>query len=191
MAPGGGYSMDSDLQRTEHARLVLPSRVEEAGKVRKLVGSLSRLDGFPEDDVCCIEIAVGEGVANAVRHGSPHGERDTIEVSYGHIEERYIEIVISDHGTGFDLENWLEQVKPLSLSDGERGLFLISTLMDEVTYTRSECGGELSMRKFCPRASPGDSPEDSDSVTLHTRRGRAYSGTGSPGVPVPKETRAA
>ena len=148
--------MDLEWDSWGCASVVVSSRVEEVGKVRKAIGNLVRLDGFTDDEVATLEIAVGEGLANAVRHGSPGGELDTVEVAYQHVESDsadYIEITISDHGSGFDLDHWLRTVKPLTLSEGERGLLLISALMDEVAYTPGERGGRLSFRKYSCRQS--------------------------------------
>jgi anti-sigma regulatory factor (Ser/Thr protein kinase) len=145
--------MNAERSPRERACIVVPSQVEEAVKVRKLIGTLLRLNGMTEEDSIGLEIAVGEGVANAVRHGSPHGADDNIEVTYEHVVNSHVEIAITDRGGGFDLESWLSHVKPLSLSDGERGLLLIAALTDSVTYTPTDQGGRLVLMKSYGRPS--------------------------------------
>ena len=128
--------------------MVVPSRVEEASKIRKIVGALSRLNGFDKDEVDGIEVAVGEAMANAVRHGSPKGAHDTVEVSFRHHDQKYLEVIVADHGPGFDLPSRLASIDPLTMDEGQRGLLLISALMDEVIYTSGARGGVLCMRKY-------------------------------------------
>jgi anti-sigma regulatory factor (Ser/Thr protein kinase) len=132
----------------EQCLMVVSSVVEEVVEVRRKIGALARLDGFSEDDVFALQVAVSEALANAVCHGSPLGARDTVEICYRRPAPKWVEIVVSDHGAGFDLPTWLKKEDPLKLSDGERGLYLIAALMDEVSYTQVHGGGKLRIRKY-------------------------------------------
>ena len=150
---GRSRRMGTTKNPREKARVRVPSRAEDVGMVRKFIRALSGVDGFAEDDMLSIEVAVGEALANAVRHGSPRGEDDTVEVTYT-VDAGAIEVSVHDHGKGFDLQQHLLHVDPQSLCEGERGLFLIAALMDEVAYTRTPSGGCLSIRKSLPGAAP-------------------------------------
>jgi hypothetical protein len=86
------------------------------------------------------------------------------------VDESYIQVTIGDRGQGFDLEQWLSQVNPLSLSEGERGIFLIAALMDEVDYRRTDRGGHLTMRKHCPSSPHADREADRHGVPERMHR---------------------
>jgi len=140
----------------ERADVIISSRTDEVVKVRKSIGAFSRRIGFSDDAVSEIEVAVGEALANAVCHGSPEGEDDTVEISYRQVPDRYLEIVVRDHGEGFDLQERVKHARPLSLTEGDRGIVLICALMDEVSYYHTVAGGHLHMKKHVRRADDPD-----------------------------------
>jgi len=48
-----------------------------------------------------IRVAVGEALANAIKHGSPKGEGDNVDVVVTAYPDR-IKVAVTDRGTGFD-----------------------------------------------------------------------------------------
>lgn len=84
-----------------------------------------------------IRVAVGEALSNAVRHGSPRGEGDTVGVTVTAYPDRVV-LVVLDRGEGFDGE---------AASDGDpyassgRGVMFMRALMDHVVFERQPFGG--------------------------------------------------
>ncbi|MBD2577903.1 ATP-binding protein [Oscillatoria sp. FACHB-1406] len=100
------------------------------------------------------QIALAEGFTNAVRHA--HKDlplTTTIEVEVKVVPE-YLEIRIWDWGQPFDLHAKLRELNcsledPLGQGEGGRGLFFMSKLTDELSYTRgSDARNCLVMRKY-------------------------------------------
>lgn len=91
-----------------------------------------------------LNLVLTEALANAIEHAAPAEPKDTIRVNM-RIEGDNLCIRVFDHGQGFDLE---EVPAPDfdNPSEEGRGVFLIRTLMDSVTYHRSPTENVLEMR---------------------------------------------
>ena len=101
---------------------------------------------WPEEDVMAVELALQEAVANAIRHGCRGDASKQLQCSVACDESGEVVITVRDPGTGFDhtaVPNPLEASNILKPSG--RGIFLISGLMDQVSY--ADGGRELQMRK--------------------------------------------
>jgi serine/threonine-protein kinase RsbW len=96
-----------------------------------------------EDD---IEIAVLEALANAVIHGNGENPDKQVHLSCRCSMDGEISIVVRDEGEGFDTRAVPDPTEPqgLLLTHG-RGLHLMRTLMDEVSF--EENGTVVRMRK--------------------------------------------
>jgi serine/threonine-protein kinase RsbW len=139
-------------------RLDIPSRIQLLDAADALVGEVAKSAGFDEDSRQDIQVAVRESLVNAIVHGNRGDEarRVTLELA---LHPGGLEIEVRDEGQGFDpscvpdpraLEN-------LSRSSG-RGILLMKTLMDDVTFTHSASGGtEVTMLKRLPRMVEGTS----------------------------------
>ncbi|HDP5882321.1 TPA: anti-sigma B factor RsbW [Staphylococcus aureus] len=100
------------------------------------------------------KIAVSEAVTNAVKHAYKENNNVGIINIYFEILEDKIKIVISDKGDSFDYETTKSKIGPYDkdenidfLREGGLGLFLIESLMDEVTVYK-ESGVTISMTKY-------------------------------------------
>jgi serine/threonine-protein kinase RsbW len=94
-----------------------------------------------------IEMALREALANAVLHGCNADPTKRIECSVTCDEQRGILIVVRDPGNGFDPAKVPCPTDEQHIfSDHGRGIYLINTLMDEVSYERN--GAEIHMRKY-------------------------------------------
>jgi anti-sigma regulatory factor (Ser/Thr protein kinase) len=94
-----------------------------------------------------IEMSLREALANAILHGCKADPTKKVECSVSGDREQGILIVVRDPGVGFDAKTLPCPTSDSNLrSDHGRGMFLINTLMDEVTH---ECNGTvIRMRKF-------------------------------------------
>ncbi|MEY4635795.1 MAG: hypothetical protein RJA55_1593 [Acidobacteriota bacterium] len=108
---------------------------------------------WPEEEVMKVELALQEGLANAIRHGCKNDPTKKVQCSVTFDSDGEVVIVIRDPGPGFkvaDVPNPLEGANVLKSSG--RGVFLINELMDTVEF--SDEGRRVMMRKRV-EAEPG------------------------------------
>jgi serine/threonine-protein kinase RsbW len=84
-----------------------------------------------------VRVAVGEALANAIRHGSPGGAADEVSVLVDAYVDRVV-LTVMDRGGGFDGEPACE--RDLYASGG-RGVMFMRALMDEVEFSCLPEGG--------------------------------------------------
>jgi anti-anti-sigma factor len=136
-----------------HRDLLVHARVEEMSRVRAEVCELVAPTGLGEGALFDLKVAVGEALANAVRHGSPAGGDDEVDVTVTVYEDRVV-VSVSDKGSGFD-------GAPAAGDDvyasGGRGIMFMRALMDRVEFMASDKGGtvvRLTKRLPLPLAEP-------------------------------------
>ena len=130
-----------------------PSSAEYVGLIRlTLSGVLSRA-GATYDDIEDSKIAVSEAVTNAVKHAYHQDEKGEVSVGFAVFDDK-VEIIVADNGQSFDYETIKDELGPYDenenidyLREGGLGLFLIETLMDEVSFKR-QAGVTISMTKY-------------------------------------------
>jgi stage II sporulation protein AA (anti-sigma F factor antagonist) len=93
--------------------------------------------GFTDAALFDIKVALGEALANAIRHGSSQGSESVVRVGVSAYEDRAV-IEVVDSGCGFD--------GTASKSDdmyapGGRGIMFMRALMDRVEFETPEAGG--------------------------------------------------
>lgn len=129
--------MDLDLRFPSDARLLKT--------IRGIVGQLAGVSGFADDEAQFIMLAVDEACANVIRHaygGKPDGEM----LLSCHAAEGRIEFRLIDWGQPVRPE----RLKPRSLEEvrpGGLGLYLMRSVMDEVSFRDRENGNELYLAK--------------------------------------------
>lgn len=118
-----------------------PALVSELTALRGRVVELAAPLGLSGQALFDLKVAVGEALANAVRHGSPQGEDDTIEVTVTAFPDR-VAVDVADRGTGFDgvLECGTELYSPCG-----RGVMFMRALTDSAEF-RSRTGGGTLVR---------------------------------------------
>ena len=104
---------------------------------------------FPESKEIDVLVALQEALANAVLHGCQNNSTKTI-LCRVEINPSVLTIVISDPGRGFDVDAFESADPSLNTTEHGRGICLMRSLMDQVTYQRG--GSEILLRKF--RRSP-------------------------------------
>ena len=140
------------LPRTDHfgpfveLRQSLPSQVAAISpfvdQLMKFVLYFRRADGSEVD----IEMAVREALANAVIHGNGDDSCKSVYVTCRCYMDGEISITVRDQGRGFDCNAIPNPTfrENLLLTYG-RGIYLMKTLMDEVSF--EEGGAVVMMRK--------------------------------------------
>lgn len=122
-----------------HQTMVMRASVEGLGAMREEVCNLLAPLGFTDSALFDIRVALGEALANAVRHGSPeNGDADVVVNAIAYPDRVVIEIV--DFGSGFD--GTLTESKDV-YAPGGRGVTFMRALTDRVEFEKPESGGTL------------------------------------------------
>jgi anti-sigma regulatory factor (Ser/Thr protein kinase) len=124
-----------------------PQSSQAVGRARREVVDFAEHCGFRGQALADIEVAVGEGLANAVEHSQRTDGGFEVSVSYG---TAGLIVEIKDSGRGFDSEKMCARARPPVEALRGFGSFIMRELMDEVAY--SESGTRLKLIKRLPRA---------------------------------------
>ncbi|MBZ5659989.1 MAG: ATP-binding protein [Acidobacteriia bacterium] len=132
--------------------MILESKVESADLAENLIYEFSK-EEYGEEEHHAIRLAVREAMANAVLHGNRFDFSKKVFLSVELAAHRMM-ISIRDEGEGCELESVPDPLAEHNmLRESGRGMLLIRTCMDEVTWQRVPSGGmELVMSKHCPRS---------------------------------------
>ena len=115
-------------------------------KVCKQVLSDLEANGFSNDDIFAVHLALEEAFLNAVKHGNKMDPTKKVKIDYS-VGLDKIEISLTDEGDGFE---------PASVADprygaglykpGGRGLLLMNSYMDMVKFNKK--GNSLYMTRY-------------------------------------------
>lgn len=128
-------------ERTEPAlwqeHLTIPAAPDALPEARTHVADLLATLDIPEPTLFDIRVAAGEALANAIRHGSPGGERDEIEIDVAAYSDR-VEIAVTDTGCGFD---GIACASGDLYAESGRGVMFMRAFMDQVDFEALPEGG--------------------------------------------------
>lgn len=122
------YCCDCEIHRW--GQLDIPSRPECVSAVRRIAERLGIQAGLTRGEVDDLDLAVTEACANAIRHGSPDRERNTIYVTF-HVGPECVAVEIRDEGRGFDPTSKVPP-PPGEMRDGGYGLHIMRQVVDRV-----------------------------------------------------------
>ncbi len=124
----------------------LPSTKDSMGKIEPILIQVQTIVDIPDDRFYNLLISVTEAVNNAIMHGNKFDSNKTVTVVLAATED-FVEIEIQDEGSGFDPDLVADPREPENLlkSNG-RGIFIIKTLLDDVTFEKNEIGTKVSMK---------------------------------------------
>ena len=118
--------------------ICIPADIDRLAGVRDTVSGMVAELGFNEATIFDIKVALGEALANAVRHGSPDlGGRVCVNV-IAYPDRAVLEV--SDNGAGFNGEHG--GTDDLYAPSG-RGIMFMRALMDRVEFEPAAGGGTL------------------------------------------------
>jgi serine/threonine-protein kinase RsbW len=119
----------------------LPSRIESVDEAAIQADEFAKSQGFPEDFVSAIDLAIRESVANAVKHGNKFDESKDVEITFEDSPQTF-EMTVRDHGEGFDVDTIPDPTDPENLLKANgRGILFMNAFMDEITWSTHETGG--------------------------------------------------
>lgn len=128
----------------ERIQFRIPSNPRYVPPIRRAIRSIATNLAFPDETADDIELSVGEALVNAIEHGSPEQNRNTVVVTCRISQDR-LTIDVRDEGPGFDADAC--QPSPELLNERGRGLTLICYLMDNVRLRSTSRGARIRMVK--------------------------------------------
>jgi len=132
-----GHDLDS-------IELKFPSRAEHLVDVRKAVMRLSRATPLDRQQIEDFLTAVDEAVANAIRHGSPQGDKNFVYVTCRR-SDAALAVEVQDEGSGFRMPRRAPMPGPEAM--GGRGLPLMIVLADKMEVRSSPQGTIVTLHK--------------------------------------------
>ena len=144
----GGSSPNPGANSRDEVHLTIPSRLEELAQVHAAIEDLGRRHGLDEELVQALQIAVIEAGTNAVQHGNVFSDHKSVQIEFV-VTPAEIAVQVDDYGEGFDPSRVPDPTEGEHLLELHgRGLFLMRSLMDEVSFeTRSDKGTRVRLRK--------------------------------------------
>jgi len=122
-----------------HRRIEVPPDVNHLSAVREEVSELVTPLGFSDAAVFDIKVALGEALANALRHGKPSSGEVSVSLGIDAYRDRVV-MEVTDNGRGFD------GVSPGAddlYAPGGRGIMFMHALMDRVEFASASGGGTV------------------------------------------------
>ncbi|RMF69145.1 MAG: ATP-binding protein [Calditrichaeota bacterium] len=127
--------------------VAIPSSLEEIASVERLAEKAADKMGFSEEEKDSIAIAVTEAVNNAILHGNKQDKQKQVRIKFLFEKER-LTVKVKDQGEGFDPNKISDPLAPENLlKESGRGIFILSSLMDEVKFNFDQNGTEIILVK--------------------------------------------
>jgi serine/threonine-protein kinase RsbW len=142
--------MPTTDERPLEQQLVVPADLTVLSDVRAWVRRRAQPVEFSECDLADIELAVTEAVSNIIRHAYRGNVGHQVSIR---AKRKSAQFVISIQDTGPPFAGVPRDDACESPSGGGYGLELISSLMDDATWSRLPDGhNELRLVRLCPKA---------------------------------------
>lgn len=136
------------------SRFTLRSVSEIRAHVKGMLVAMATQD-YTVSDGFAAQLAVGEALVNAIRHGNREDPRKTVQFSYL-VQRDSVWIEIEDQGRGFDPDSLPDPTTPENIGRSHgRGIFLMRSYMTSVTFTD---GGRRVLMERKRGASPSQLP---------------------------------
>jgi serine/threonine-protein kinase RsbW len=125
----------------------LDSTLETVDSAEQAATRIAADNGFDEDEVMQIAMAVREAAVNAVLHGNAYDPRKKVTLDFERTAGDLV-ITIRDQGAGLDPNKIPDPLAPENLlKTSGRGIFLIRSFMDEVQIHPSQTCTEIKLVK--------------------------------------------
>jgi len=146
--PMGAPAMIPDSEASAPIRLTIGSRLELLALVHALIEGLARQHELDEEFTGALQIAVIEAGTNAIQHGNVFAEDKAVTFDFT-VEPKGVLVEVEDHGSGFDPDRVKDPTDSTALLNPHgRGLYLMRSLVDEVTFeTRPDHGTRVRLWK--------------------------------------------
>lgn len=120
-----------------------PAVLAEIPTARRRVAGQAEACGLTGPALFDLLLAVGEALANAVKHGSPRFEADRVRVRVGVLGDAIV-VEVHDEGHGFGASRISP---PAAFEAGGRGIPFMRALVDELRFELSSDGTRVLLVK--------------------------------------------
>ena len=120
--------------------------------VQMVSDHIARMVGLDDDSIHWVGLAIRESVINAIKHGNCNDVRKRVHVEFTSLQDAGgpgLAVRVRDEGCGFDPATVADPLTTENLLKASgRGIFLMRSFMDEMTFQRvAEGGMEVRMVK--------------------------------------------
>lgn len=127
----------------ETIKMEITANPEYVSIIRLTTSGIANKVGFCIDDIEDLKVAISEACTNAIKHSLD----DRFTIIYSMIESG-LTIEIIDNGKGYDIST-VNEPDIDNLKESGMGLFIIESLMDDVTVESQEGKGtSIKMTKY-------------------------------------------
>ena len=125
--------------------------------VQMVSDHIARMVGLDDDSIHWVGLAVRESVINAIKHGNCCDVGKRVRVEFTSLQDAGgpgLAVTVRDEGGGFDPAKLSDPLAEENLLRANgRGIFLMRSFMDEMTFSRVKEGGmEVRMVKRVPQS---------------------------------------
>lgn len=125
------------------------SDLNESASIQQQIMEIWLKSGVSDGDLPDLQLALEEGLANAVKHGNQLNPAKQVKVECQLLDDCMIRVTIEDEGAGFNPEEVPDPTDFANLDKPSgRGIVLMRAFMDEVLYN-----GRGNRLTFCKRCS--------------------------------------
>ncbi|MEO6036548.1 MAG: SpoIIE family protein phosphatase [Verrucomicrobiota bacterium] len=135
----------SHLPSTSSLQLKLACEIEQVRPATHAAREFLAGKGLSDEELMACELALVEACNNAVLYVMPSRQFDSIQVEI-QCDDVEVKISVHDHTAGFDLPD--ETILVDQESESGRGIFLMKSLMDYVSYERLIGDNTLTLKKL-------------------------------------------
>lgn len=124
--------------------------MDHLDKMLAFVLDYAKQAGFEGDSLGQIELATEEALVNIIKHAYKGGKVGLIGITCSS-PDKSLQIILQDNGPPFDPVAQIKGFDPEALiksgAEGGFGIFLMTKMMDEVSYNRFEDSNILTLLK--------------------------------------------
>ena len=133
-------------------RIAVDIKVPNQTRYLRLIGhigeniarTLRNYGGDREKLAYDLNLVLTEAMANAIQHANEGNPAKEVHIEISIVDQQLF-IKVFDFGQGFDVESYIKPRHPLD--EHGRGIYLIHTIMDKISYQDTESGHVLEMVK--------------------------------------------
>ncbi len=140
-----GHACELTAQFCRTEVFTLPNEPANCSEARRRVRQVAESVGLGGNWLRDVIVAVGEAVANAIKHGGIGSKDDSFTVSCI-ASPKQISISVSDSGSGFSPKE-LPTFEDALFRESGRGVYCMNALMDEVSFN-FESGTSVRLVKY-------------------------------------------
>jgi len=130
-----------------NVKLVLANKPEAIEEIEKLAAEAATEAGFNQEEQDSLAIAITEIANNAIIHGNKRDPQKNVHVHIA-VDGGEVRMVVRDEGKGFNPDTISNPLDPENLlRESGRGVFIVRSLMDELSYDFSNGGTQVTLVK--------------------------------------------